>query len=50
MIEPLAHPCSLQHYLQQPSFGNSPGTSQLMNGLRKYGMYAQWSIIKNKEE
>jgi hypothetical protein len=25
--------------------GNNPGALQLMNGLRKFGMYTQWSHV-----
>jgi hypothetical protein len=37
-LEAAAHPCSLQHDLQQPSYGNSQDAPQLMKGLRKCGM------------
>jgi hypothetical protein len=36
----------LQLYSQQPSYGNSQDAPQLMNGLRKYGIYIQWSFIQ----
>jgi hypothetical protein len=36
----------LHHYSQQLSFGNSPDAPQLMNGLRKCGIYKQWNIIQ----
>jgi hypothetical protein len=32
-------PCLLQHYLQYPSLGSSPDAMQIMNGLRKCGIY-----------
>jgi hypothetical protein len=30
----------------KPNFGISLGVHQLMNGLRRGGMHAQWSIIQ----
>jgi hypothetical protein len=34
----LAHPCILQHYSQEPRYGNSPDALQ-KNGLRKCDIY-----------
>jgi hypothetical protein len=42
--EALAHPCLLQHYSQQPSYGNSQDAPLLTNGLRKCGIYTQWNF------
>jgi hypothetical protein len=39
-----AHPCLLQHYSQQPSYGNSQDAPPLTNGFRKCGFYTQWSF------
>jgi hypothetical protein len=36
-----AHPCLLQHYSHDPSYGNSQDAPLLMNGLRKFGIYTQ---------
>jgi hypothetical protein len=36
----------LQNYSQQASFENIPDALQLMDGLRKCGIYAQLSIIQ----
>jgi hypothetical protein len=33
MIELPAHPCLLQHYSQQPSFGNSPDALRKCAGI-----------------
>jgi hypothetical protein len=38
--------CLLQHYLQQLSYGNSQDALQLMNGLRKCDIYAQWNFTQ----
>jgi hypothetical protein len=42
----LVHPCLLQHYSQQPSYGNNQDAPLLMNGSRKYGIYAQWNFTQ----
>jgi hypothetical protein len=44
--EALAHPCLLQHYSQYPSYGNSQDVPLMMNGLRKCGIYIQWSFTQ----
>jgi hypothetical protein len=36
-----AHPCLLQQYSQQSSYGNSQDAPLLMNRLRKCGIYTQ---------
>jgi hypothetical protein len=41
-----SHPCLLQHYSQQPSYGNSQVAPQPMNGLRKCDIYTQWIFIQ----
>jgi hypothetical protein len=38
--------CLLQHYSQQPSYGNSQDALLPMNGLRKCGIYAQWNFTQ----
>ena len=35
--------CSQQHYLQQPSAGNSPSAQQQMRGQKSYGTFTQWN-------
>jgi hypothetical protein len=45
-IKALAHPCLLQHYSQQPSYGNSQNALLLTNGLRKCCIYTQWNFIQ----
>jgi hypothetical protein len=40
-----AHPCLLQHYSQQPSYGK-PRYPLLTNGLRKCGSYTQWNFTQ----
>jgi hypothetical protein len=41
-----AYPCLLQHYSQQPSYGNSQDVLLLINGLRKCGIYTQWNFTQ----
>jgi hypothetical protein len=38
--------CLLQHYSQQPSYGNSQDAPLWMNGLRKCGVDTQWNFIQ----
>jgi hypothetical protein len=40
----------LQHFSQQPSYGNSHDAPLLTNGLRKCGIYTQWNFTHHKEE
>jgi hypothetical protein len=49
VIEPLTYPCLLQHY-SWPNFANSPDISQLINGLRKCGIYTHGALFSHKEE
>jgi hypothetical protein len=44
-INTLAHPCLLQHYAEQPSYGNSPNVLQLMKKLRKCDTYIIYMYI-----
>jgi hypothetical protein len=44
-----AHPYLLQHYSQQPSYGNSQDVQLLMNGLRKWGTYESWNFIQQQK-
>jgi hypothetical protein len=37
------------HYSQEPNYGNSPDALQLMNGLRKCGIYGR-ILFDHKEE
>jgi len=37
--------CLLQHYLQYPCYKSSPSVHQLMNGLKKIGIYAHDEIL-----
>jgi hypothetical protein len=39
--EALAHPCLLQRYSQQPSYGSSQDAPLQTNGLRECGIYTQ---------
>jgi hypothetical protein len=48
--KPPAHPCLLQHYSQQLSYGNSQDAPLLTNGLRKCGVYTQWNFTQPKGE
>jgi hypothetical protein len=41
-----AHPYLLQHYSQQPSYGNSQDAPLLTNGSRKCGIYTQWNFMQ----
>jgi hypothetical protein len=41
-----AHPCLLQHYLQEPSYGNSQDVPQPKDGSRKCGVYTQWNFTQ----
>jgi hypothetical protein len=41
-----AHLCLLQHYSQEPSYGNNHDAPLLMNGSRKYGIYTQWNFTQ----
>jgi hypothetical protein len=43
-----AHPCSLQHYSQQPSYGNSQDAPLSMNKLRKCGIYTQRNFTQSQ--
>jgi hypothetical protein len=36
--------CLLQHYSQQPSYGNRQDAPLLTNGLRTCGIYTQWTF------
>jgi hypothetical protein len=49
-IKTFEHSCLLQYYSQWPSSGNSPDTEQLMNGLRKCGIYTTEYYLGHKEE
>jgi hypothetical protein len=40
------NPCLLQHYLQEPSYGNSQDAPPLTTGLRKCGIYIQWNFMQ----
>jgi hypothetical protein len=42
----LAHPCLLQQYSQELSYGNSQDAPLLMNELRKCGIYIQWNFTQ----
>jgi hypothetical protein len=48
-IEPLARPCLLQQYLQNPNFGISPDSPWLMNVLKKFDIY-NGVLFYHKEE
>jgi hypothetical protein len=41
-----AHPYLLQCYSQQPNYGNSQDATLETNGLRKCGIYTQWSFAQ----
>jgi hypothetical protein len=41
-----AHPCLLQCYSHWPSYGNSHDAPLLTNGLRKCGIYTEWSFTQ----
>jgi hypothetical protein len=41
-----AHPCLLQHYSQQPSYGKRQDAPLPMNELRKCGIYTQWNFTQ----
>jgi hypothetical protein len=46
-----AHPCLLQCYSQQPSYGNNQDAPLLMNGLRKCGyIFIHNGILLRHEE
>jgi hypothetical protein len=47
--EVLAHPCLLQHYSQQPSYGNSQDAPLLTNGLRNVA-FIHNGILHSHEE
>jgi hypothetical protein len=47
-IKTPAHLCLLQQFSQYPSYGNSQGAPQLMNELRKCGIYIQWNFIQSQ--
>jgi hypothetical protein len=40
-------PCLLQHNSQEPSYGNSQDTPQLMSGLRKCSIYIYICMYEN---
>jgi hypothetical protein len=46
-IKTPAHPCLLLLFSQYPSYGKSQDTPQLMNRLRKHGIYIQWNFIQS---
>jgi hypothetical protein len=41
-----AHSCLLQHYSQQPSYGNNQDAPLLMNGSRKFGTCTKWNFTQ----
>jgi hypothetical protein len=45
-----AHPCLLQRYSQQPSYGNNQDAPLLTNGSRKCGIYTQWNLLRHEEK
>jgi hypothetical protein len=36
----------LQHYSQQPTYGNGQDAPLQTNGIRKFGIYTQWNFIQ----
>jgi hypothetical protein len=45
-----AHPCLLQHYSQQPSYGNSQDAPLLMNRLENVVFIHNGILLSHKEE
>jgi hypothetical protein len=45
-LEAPAHPCLLQRYSQEPSYGKNKDAPVLMNGSRKCGINTQWNFTQ----
>jgi hypothetical protein len=50
IIKAPAHPCLMQHYSQEPSYGKSQDAPQQMNGLRKVVFILNGVFLSHKEE
>ena len=44
-----AHPCSQQHYSQQPKGGSKPNVHWWMSRHTKCGLYMQWNITQSSK-